>query len=478
MSLFDKSIAEHAAALRRREYSSLELTRAYLDRIEKTDGEIGAYIYTDAEASLNMAKRADKLLGEGCSSPLCGIPMAIKDNICTTDFPTTCASKMLEVYVSPYNAAVAEYLCECGAVFLGKTNMDEFAMGSGTETSAYILTRNPNNTDLSPGGSSGGSAAAVAAGECVCALGSDTGGSVRQPAALCGVVGMKPTYGAVSRRGLIAFASSLDQIGTISRSVIDNALLLSAISKADSGDATCRGISKSLADGISHSIKGMKIGIISELFGDGVSDSVRLAVKNAVDLLKSLGAELAFISLKSLKYALSAYHIIASAEASSNLARYDGVRFGHRTAEPVGSIDELYIKSRSEGFGDEVKLRLMMGTYALSEGSREKYYQKAQTARKRIRLEFLQAFEKCDVLVSPMTFETAPMLFKYRDDPVAMYRSDICGLGANLAGLPAMSVPCGCEGGGLPIGIQLIGADFSESVLYRVGAALERGMKS
>lgn len=476
MSFLYNSIAEHAAALRRHEYSSVELTQAYINRIAEVEGSIGAYIFTDAEISLSMAEHADAMLREGCESLLCGIPVAIKDNICTVDFPTTCASKMLEGYYSPFNASAVDYLSECGCVFLGKTNMDEFAMGSGCETSAYKLTKNPYDKERSPGGSSGGSAAAVAVAECVFALGSDTGGSVRQPASLCGVVGMKPTYGAVSRSGLVAFASSLDQIGVISRNVSDNALILSAISKKDPRDATCMGISDPLVSGISDGVKDMTIGVIRELFGDCVNDEVRTAIERSLAVWKNAGAKIIDVSLPSLKYALSSYHVIASAEASSNLARFDGVRFGHRTPDNVSSIDELYIKSRSEGFGDEVKLRLMMGTYVLSEGSRERYYQKAQKARRCIRQEFIQAFDSCSILVSPMTYETAPELFKFKGDPTAMYRSDICGIGASLAGMPAMSVPCGYDSNGLPIGIQLIGADFCESALYRAGAVLERGI--
>lgn len=474
-SLFDKGISEHAAALRAGEYSATELCAAYLDRIEKLDGDIGAFLSTDREVSMSMAEKADEMLKSGAASPLCGIPIAIKDNICTEEFPTTCASKMLEGYYSPFSATAVEYLKECGAVIIGKTNMDEFAMGSGTETSAYRITRNPYNRERSPGGSSGGSAAAVAAGECVCALGSDTGGSVRQPAALCGVVGMKPTYGVVSRNGLIAFASSLDQIGTLTSSVADSALLLSAIARADSRDATCRGTSVALSDASGNAVAGIRVGVISQLFSDGVSPDVREAVRSALDVLRAAGAIIREVSLPSLKYALSAYHVIASAEASSNLARYDGVRFGHRTSDAVSSVDELYTKSRSEGFGDEVKRRLMMGTYVLSEGSRGKYYQKAQAARGLIREEFRQAFDGFDVLVSPMTYETAPPLYKYKDDPTAMYKSDICGIGASLAGLPALSVPYGVDTVGLPIGVQLIGGAFCESLLYRAGAVIEKG---
>lgn len=473
-SVLRRSITEHAKALRCGEYSSKELTKAFLSQIDSVDVEIGAFLQIDPEVSLKAAEHADKIL-KNSDSPLCGIPISVKDNICTKEFYTTCASKILEGYISPYDAYVIEQLKHCGGVIIGKTNMDEFAMGSACDNSAFKTTVNPIDKTRSPGGSSGGAAASVAADECVCAIGSDTGGSVRQPAALCGLVGMKPTYGALSRRGLVSFASSLDQIGCLTRSVSDSAVLLSAISGCDGGDATCSGISADLISDIDMGVAGRRIGIIKELFYDDVRSDVRTAVNEAIAVLKDAGAEITEVSLPSLKYALSTYHIIADAEASSNLARYDGIRFGRRSTDEDLSLDSLYVKSRSEGFGREVKLRLMMGTYVLSAGSRGRYYEKAQRARQLIKEDFQKALALCDVLVSPMTYNTAPKLYSFSDDPCAMYESDFCGLGASLAGLPAISVPCGTGSDNLPVGIQIIGSHFSEAFLYRFGRALERG---
>ncbi|MEE0839374.1 MAG: Asp-tRNA(Asn)/Glu-tRNA(Gln) amidotransferase subunit GatA, partial [Acutalibacteraceae bacterium] len=402
--LTERTIFEHAEALRKKEYSSVQLTQAYLEQIDKKDKTIGAYITVTADRAIESAKAFD----EGrCSdseiSPLAGIPCGIKDNMCTKGIKTTCASKMLGGYIPPYSAHVVEKLEKSGAVILGKLNMDEFAMGSTTENSAFKVCRNPLDTDRVPGGSSGGSAAAVAAREAVYTLGSDTGGSIRQPASFCGVVGMKPTYGSVSRYGLVAFASSLDQIGPITSTVLDNALVLNAIVGHDKRDATSvKRVYNDFTADIKNGVKGMKIGVPEEFFGEGISDDVRKAVLAATDTYRALGAELVSVSMPSIDYALSAYYVISSAEASSNLARFDGVRYGYR-CDDYSNIDELYRKSRSEGFGSEVKKRIMLGTFALSSGYYDAYYKKALQVRSLVRKDFDEAFGKCDFIISPVT---------------------------------------------------------------------------
>ena len=472
--LTERTIFEHAEALRKKEYSSVQLTQAYLEQIDKKDKIIGAYITVTADRAIESAKAFD----EGrCSdseiSPLAGIPCGIKDNMCTKGIKTTCASKMLGGYIPPYSAHVVEKLEKSGAVILGKLNMDEFAMGSTTENSAFKVCRNPLDTDRVPGGSSGGSAAAVAAREAVYTLGSDTGGSIRQPASFCGVVGMKPTYGSVSRYGLVAFASSLDQIGPITSTVLDNALVLNAIVGYDKRDATSiKRVYNDFTADIKNGVKGMKIGVPEEFFGEGISDDVRKAVLAAADTYRALGAELVSVSMPSIDYALSAYYVISSAEASSNLARFDGVRYGYR-CDDYSNIDELYRKSRSEGFGSEVKKRIMLGTFALSSGYYDAYYKKALQVRSLVRKDFDEAFGKCDFIISPVAPTVAYKIGEKTVDSLQMYMGDAYSVPVNIAGIPALTLPCGIGEGGMPVSMQLVGPAFSEGLLYRAGFAFE-----
>lgn len=469
MSIVNRTVTDHVSALEKKEYSATELSAAYLDEIEKKEGNIGAYLYCNREDVLDKARKADELLSKGEKKTLLGIPVLIKDNICTKGIPTTAASKMLEGFIPPYDATVIERLKDAGAIVLGKANMDEFAMGSTTENSAYKLTKNPLDISLTPGGSSGGCSAAVASDTAPCALGSDTGGSVRQPSAFCGCVGLRPTYGAVSRFGLIAFASSLDQIGPITKSVDDNALLFSCISGKDPRDATSKDF-KFLSEGINDGIKGLKIGIYDGFFKENVSDDVIKAVFGTIDSLTLAGAEKVSVDIPSAKDAAAAYYIISSAEASSNLARYDGVRFGHRTGEACESIDELYKKSRSEGFGKEVKRRIMLGTFALCEGAYDDYYKKALCVCNKIKADFDRAFKSCDIIITP-TAPTKAYPLGRSVPPSVLYGEDFLSAPASLAGLPALSVPCNRDG--LPAGVQLIGPRFSESLLYRTAKMIE-----
>lgn len=464
----------HAKALRKGEYSAEELTRAYLARIEKCDGELGAIITVDTEGAIRSARDSDKRRANGeCLGALDGIPIVIKDNICTRGLRTTCASRILADYIPPYDATVVEKLREAGFIILGKSNMDEFAMGSTGEFSAFGTIRNPNDTSRVAGGSSGGSAAAVRAFEAPCALGSDTGGSVRQPAAFCGVVGMKPTYGTVSRYGLVAFASSFDQIGPISANVRDNAVLLDVIAAKDRRDATSvQRRCGSFCEDIGKGVMGIKIGLPRELFTDKISPDVKRVVLRAADAYANMGAELVDISLPSLDYALAAYYVISGAEASSNLARFDGVRFGYRHKD-CKDIDDLYKKSRSHGFGTEVKRRIMLGTFALSEGYYDEYYQRALRVRSMVVREINSAFEKCHVILSPTSPATAYKLGERREKATDIYADDLCCVPANIAGIPALSLPCGYGDDGMPVGLHLMGAVFSEPLLYRVGAAFE-----
>lgn len=472
--LTERTIFEHAEALHKKEYSSVQLTQAYLEQIDKKDKTIGAYITVTADRAIESAKAFDEgRSSDGEISPLAGIPCGIKDNMCTKGIKTTCASKMLGGYIPPYSAHVVEKLEKSGAVILGKLNMDEFAMGSTTENSAFKVCRNPLDTDRVPGGSSGGSAAAVAAREAVYTLGSDTGGSIRQPASFCGVVGMKPTYGSVSRYGLVAFASSLDQIGPITSTVLDNALVLNAIVGHDKRDATSvKRVYNDFTADIKNGVKGMKIGVPEEFFGEGISDDVRKAVLAAADTYRALGAELVSVSMPSIDYALSAYYVISSAEASSNLARFDGVRYGYR-CDDYSNIDELYRKSRSEGFGSEVKKRIMLGTFALSSGYYDAYYKKALQVRSLVRKDFDEAFGKCDFIISPVTPTVAYKIGEKTGDSLQMYMGDAYSVPVNIAGIPALTLPCGIGEGGMPVGMQLIGPAFSEGLLYRAGFAFE-----
>ncbi len=472
--LTERTIFEHAEALRKKEYSSVQLTQAYLEQIDKKDKTIGAYITVTADRAIESAKAFDEgRFSDSEISPLAGIPCGIKDNMCTKGIKTTCASKMLGGYIPPYSAHVVEKLEKSGAVILGKLNMDEFAMGSTTENSAFKVCRNPLDTDRVPGGSSGGSAAAVAAREAVYTLGSDTGGSIRQPASFCGVVGMKPTYGSVSRYGLVAFASSLDQIGPITSTVLDNALVLNAIVGHDKRDATSvKRVYNDFTADIKNGVKGMKIGVPEEFFGEGISDDVRKAVLAAADTYRALGAELVSVSMPSIDYALSAYYVISSAEASSNLARFDGVRYGYR-CDDYSNIDELYRKSRSEGFGSEVKKRIMLGTFALSSGYYDAYYKKALQVRSLVRKDFDEAFGKCDFIISPVAPTVAYKIGEKTGDSLQMYMGDAYSVPVNIAGIPALTLPCGIDEGGMPVGMQLIGPAFSEGLLYRAGFAFE-----
>ncbi|HIS76220.1 MAG TPA: Asp-tRNA(Asn)/Glu-tRNA(Gln) amidotransferase subunit GatA [Candidatus Merdivicinus excrementipullorum] len=474
MELYQLTAEQLSAMLAKKECSSEELTRSVLNRIEQKDGEIGAYLTVCGEEALKKAAEVDakRAAGENLH-PLAGIPVGIKDNICTRGIRTTCASRMLENFVPPYDAFVMEKLHQADAVILGKLNMDEFAMGSSTENSYFQKTKNPFDLDRVPGGSSGGSAAAVSSGEAVLTLGSDTGGSIRQPASFCGVVGLKPTYSAVSRYGLVAFASSLDQIGPMGRSVKDTAMMFQAICGRDPHDAT-----SAVHDYPDYTanwntdVKGLRIGLPKEYFGDGISAEVRESVMKMAEELKNRGAELVEGSLPSTDYALAAYYIIACAEASSNLARYDGVRYGYRAKE-FANLTEMYEKSRSEGFGAEVKRRIMLGTYVLSSGYYDAYYKKAKFTQIRIQEEFAKAFDSCDLLLTPTVPETSFRIGENIDDQIKMYMNDILTVTVNIAGLPGISVPCGFDGKGLPIGAQLIGPKFSEGTLFRCAAGWE-----
>lgn len=467
MKIMDLTLAELVQQLARGAVSSVEVTRAYM---AQEDG-VGAYITRCGDA-LRWAEEADRLRAAGGVHPLCGVPLAVKDNICTEGVKTSCASRMLEGFVPPYSATAWQHLHRAGCVLLGKTNMDEFGMGSTTENSAFQITINPHDAQRVPGGSSGGSAAAVAAGLAPAALGSDTGGSIRQPAAFCGVVGMKPTYGAVSRHGLVAFASSLDCIGPITRTVEDNALLMDALVGADPMDATTAQRDHTpMGSQLHKGVKGLTIGLPGELLGEGVSAEVRSAVERAARMLETLGARVEEVSLPHAQQALPAYYVLSSAEASSNLARYDGVRYGRR-AESYADLEELYIRSRSEGFGPEVKRRILLGTYALSAGYYDAYYKKAQQVRQLVKQDFDAAFARCDALLAPVS-ATAAWKLGEKTNPTEMYMSDLHTVPASMAGIPALSLPFGRDGQGLPLAVQLMGRAFAEPFLYRVAYALE-----
>ena len=457
-----------------KQLSSKEITEAYLENINKTDSEIGAYLTVTAESAIKTAEETDKKIAAGEKlGTLAGIPGGIKDNMCTKGVKTTCASKMLENFVPCYSSTAVEKLNEQGFVMLGKLNMDEFAMGSTNENSYFKPVKNPVNTERVPGGSSGGSAAAVAAKEAAFTLGSDTGGSIRQPAAFCGVVGMKPTYGTVSRYGLVAFASSLDQIGPLTKNVKDNALILNAIAGHDPKDATCIGGGRpDYTAEIGKDVKGMTVGLPTEFFGDGVSADVKDAVLAAAKRYEKLGANIEEVKLPSLKHALSAYYVISSAEASSNLARFDGIRYGYRS-ENAETLDDIYKNSRSEGFGPEVQRRIMLGTFALSSGYYDAYYKKALQVRTLVVRDYNKVFEKCDFIISPVAPTTAYRLGEKTDNPLEMYMGDIYSVPINIAGVPSLSLPCGKDGDNMPIGMQLIGKPLGEATLYRAGYAFE-----
>ena len=469
------TIHELHKLLKKREVSPKEIVEDIFRRIERVEERVKAYITLTRENALKQAEMAEKMIKKGEITPVTGIPLAIKDNICTEGIRTTCASRILENFSPPYDATVIKLLKKAGAIILGKTNLDEFAMGSSTENSAIQITRNPWRLDCVPGGSSGGSAAAVAADECISALGSDTGGSIRQPASFCGVVGLKPTYGVVSRFGLVAFASSLDQIGPISKDVTDAAILLSIIAEHDDYDSTSARIEKQdYTQALKDGIRGVRIGVPKEYFVEGMDKEVKGAVRGAVETMASLGAEIVDVSLPHTEYAVAAYYIIAPAEASSNLARYDGVKYGLR--EDAKELTEMYCESRSSGFGDEVKRRIMLGTYALSAGYYEAYYKKASQVRTLIKQDFLDAFKLCDVIVTPVSPTPAFKIGEKIDDPLKMYLSDIFTIPINLAGVAAISLPCAFSEGGLPIGMQLIGPHFSEGLLFNVAYNIEQSL--
>ena len=470
---FDTLIAARDA-LRSKKVSAVELTRALLARIEKLEPQILAYNSVAADVALAQAKAVDEGKRTG---PLAGVPLALKDNLCTTFGTTTCSSKILANFRSPYDATVVKKLDAAGAVFLGKTNLDEFAMGSSTENSAFHTTRNPWDTTRVPGGSSGGSAAAVAAGTAVAALGSDTGGSIRQPAALCGIVGLKPTYGRVSRYGLVAYASSLDQIGPFGRTVADTAALLNVIAGHDPKDSTSvdNAVPDYLAN-LERPVEGLRVGIAKEYqLAAGMDPQVKSAVDAAVAKYRELGATIVDVSLPHTEYGIAAYYVIAPCEASSNLARYDGVHFGHRTKEPVRDIVELFSKSRAEGFGEEVQRRIMIGTYALSSGYYDAYYVRALKMRALIKRDFDRAFEQCDVIACPTSPTPAFKIGEKTGDPLQMYLVDVFTVTCNIAGLPGISIPCGFTTGEkpLPIGLQLLGPTFSEEKLLRIARMYE-----
>jgi len=473
--LWQLTISEASDLLRRRSISAVELTRAHLDRIEQVEGNVRAYVtVTEAEA-MRAAERVDRMRSEGAElGPLAGIPIAIKDLISTKGVRTTCSSRILEHFVPPYDATVMNRLNDAHAVMLGKTNMDEFAMGSSTENSAFFPTRNPWDLDRVPGGSSGGSAAAVAAGEAMASLGSDTGGSVRQPGALTNTVALKPTYGRVSRFGLIAFASSLDQIGPFTRSARDMALMMQAIAGYDPLDSTSLNAPvPNYSEALTGDIKGLRIGVPTEYFVEGTDPGVRAVVEQAIETLKSLGAEVGEVSLPHTRYGIAAYYIIAPAECSANLARYDGVKYGYSSKDVTGSLIDYMSETRDEGFGAEVKRRIMLGAYALSSGYYDAYYLKAEKVRTLIKQDFNQAFEKFDALISPTSPSVAFKIGEKTSDPYAMYLNDVFTIPANLAGISGLSIPGGFSEG-LPVGIQLIGPALGEPMLLRIADAFEQ----
>lgn len=468
---FTTSAHEIAAAVNADPAVAKDVAKFYLQRASTHNKSLNCFLQLDEQSVLQQAEAIASSVRSGKKLALAGVPVAIKDNICVTDTPTTCGSKILANFKPPYDATVVGKLRSAGAIIFGKANCDEFAMGSSNENSAFGVVRNPWNKDYVPGGSSGGSAALVAADLAPVALGSDTGGSIRQPASFCGITGLKPTYGRVSRYGLVAFGSSLDQIGPMTRGVLDTALVTDVLSGADPLDSTCAQtavpkifdalITKSKSGGMS--LKGMKVGLVKEFFGDGLDADVRKQIMAAVEKFKELGASVVELSLPHLKYSIAAYYVIATAEASANLARFDGIRYGLRTEKKGDSLRDIYMQTRSEGFGKEVKQRIMLGTFVLSSGYYDAYYGKANAVRKMIGKDFSDAFSKVDLLLSPTAPSTAFKIGEKANDPLAMYLSDICTIGVNLAGIPGLAVPCGFDGKGMPVGLQILGPHFSES---------------
>lgn len=477
-SICEMTAEEIGKAYREKTLTVPEVVKAFLDNIEKEDEKIKAYITVCKEEALKKADEVQAMFdAEKEMGALAGIPIAIKDNICTKGVRTTCASKMLENFIPPYDASVMKKIEATNAIILGKTNMDEFAMGGSTENSAFFITKNPVNLDKVPGGSSGGSAAAVAGKMAPISLGSDTGGSIREPASFCGIVGMKPTYGLVSRYGLVAFASSLDQIGPFSKTVRDNAVLLTAIAGHDEMDSTSANVeNKDYEKALVNDVKGLKIGVPKEYFGEGINEEVRASLEKAIEKYKELGAEVEECSLPVTEYALPTYYIIACAEASSNLGRYDGIRYGYRTKN-FESLKDIYKNSRTEGFGDEVKRRIILGTYVLSSGYYDAYYKKAQRVRTLVKKGFEEAFEKYDVLLTPTVPTVAFDIGSKSKNPLEMYMTDILTVSINIAGVPAISIPCGKDSSGMPIGMQLIAKHFNEETLYRAAYTFEQNME-
>ena len=460
--------------LDKKEITSEEITNAYIDRINEKEKDVQAFVTLTLDEAKAKSKKIDE---DGRDGEYAGIPIGIKDNLCTKGVKTTCSSKMLENFVSPYNATVVEKINNEGIISLGKLNMDEFAMGSSTENSAFHITKNPWNLSTVPGGSSGGSAAAVAGDLVPWALGSDTGGSIRQPASLCGVVGLKPTYGLVSRYGLVAFASSLDQIGPITKDVTDCSILLNIIAGHDEKDSTSHKIEKiDYTKDLNKDIKGLKIGVPKEFLREGISEEVKNKIYESIEVYKKLGAEVEETSLNVAEYSLAAYYIIACAEASSNLGRFDGIRYGYRAKE-FNSLKELYVNSRTEGFGDEVKRRIILGTYVLSSGFYDAYYKKAQKVRTFVKNEFDNAFKKYDVLLTPVSPVTAFKIGSKCNNPLEMYMADICTVSINIAGVPAISIPCGVDKEGMPIGMQLVGNKFEEAKILNTAYKFEQEIK-
>ncbi len=474
--LTELSLTGLSAALQRREVSSSQAVAACLERIVLTEDELSALLYLDPEGAMDLAEKLDAQ-GPDPAKPLWGVPVTVKDALCTRDMPTTAASRILEGFQPMYDAFAVQRLREAGAVILGKNNMDEFAMGSTTENSAYQSTHNPWNTECVPGGSSGGSACSVAAGQCFASLGSDTGGSIRQPAAFCGCTGIKPTYGRVSRYGLIAYGSSLDQVGPLTRTVEDCARVLSVIAGWDERDMTCspRPVPDLLSGLHPADLKGRTIGLPREYFGEGLSEEVREGIDRAVAALRDLGASIVEVSLPSTEAAIATYYIIAMAEAGSNLARFDGVRYGHRCAEPK-DLRELYTLSRKEGFGEEVQRRIMLGMFVLSSGYYDAYYRKAAQVRRLIRDEFLAALSRCDCLLAPVSPVVAWPLGSHAQNPLQLFLMDAYTCPVNLAGLPSLSMPACLGSSGLPVGLQLIGRAFDEAGIFAVGSALEAAL--
>ncbi|MDO8446193.1 MAG: Asp-tRNA(Asn)/Glu-tRNA(Gln) amidotransferase subunit GatA [Deltaproteobacteria bacterium] len=474
MKLYELTIHELHEKLKNKEVSSVEATREVFSRIDAVEDKVRSFVTITRDEALKQAEDADKRIAAGDIRPLTGIPIAVKDIFCTKGIRTTCSSKILETFIPPYDSTVVAKLKEEGAVILGKTNMDEFAMGSSTETSFFGITRNPWDLARVPGGSSGGSASSVAASECIASIGTDTGGSIRQPASCCGIVGLKPTYGRVSRYGMIAFASSLDQGGPMTKDVMDASIMLQAIAGHDRMDSTSVGIAvPDYSKALSGNIKGLRIGLPKEYFIEGMDREVDESVRKAVKDMEKLGAEVVEITLPHTEYAVAVYYLVATAEASSNLARFDGAKYGYRAKNAKDLLD-MYKRSRAEGFGSEVKRRIMLGTYALSSGYYDAYYLKAQKARTLIKKDFDDAFKKCDVIVTPTAPTPAFKIGEKTADPLQMYLSDIFTISVNLAGVPAISLPCGFTGSNLPIGLQIIGKGFDEETVLRAAHSYEQ----